>query len=164
MCCYDLSPPLRCMLYRTIDHFSSARHAGGKACRGALCSAYGRQSLCDFRSARTPCLLLYLAAFGGDVWCIARGGDGVAVPAGAGDEAGIIAFMRSPLPPFHLEVTAESPCAGHCTTVLGDDVCRSCLRTFDEVTRWVEMNEEERRAVNRRIALEQWEQCIIGRP
>ncbi len=54
-----------------------------------------------------------------------------------------------------LEITADSPCVGHCTTVLGDNVCRSCLRTFDEITRWVEMNEDERRAVNRRIATEQ---------
>ena len=51
------------------------------------------------------------------------------------------------------EITSDSPCIGHCTTVLGDDICRSCLRTFDEVARWLEMNEEERRAVNRRIAL-----------
>jgi len=50
-------------------------------------------------------------------------------------------------------VTAESPCIGHCTTVLGDDVCRSCLRTFEEITRWIEMNDDERCAVNRRIAL-----------
>lgn len=51
------------------------------------------------------------------------------------------------------EITADTPCTGHCSTALGDDVCRSCLRTFDEITRWVEMNEEERRAVNRRIAI-----------
>jgi predicted Fe-S protein YdhL (DUF1289 family) len=37
--------------------------------------------------------------------------------------------------------------------VLGDDVCRSCLRTFDEITRWVEMSEDDRYAVNYRIAL-----------
>jgi len=49
-------------------------------------------------------------------------------------------------------VTAESPCVGHCTTVLGDDVCRSCLRTFEEITHWVEMSEDERCAVNQRIA------------
>lgn len=49
-------------------------------------------------------------------------------------------------------VTADSPCIGHCTTVLGDDVCRSCLRTFEEITRWVAMSEDERRAVNQRIA------------
>jgi predicted Fe-S protein YdhL (DUF1289 family) len=52
-----------------------------------------------------------------------------------------------------LEVTSDSPCVGHCTTVLGDDVCRSCLRTFDEVSRWLEMSEGERRQVNQRIAL-----------
>ncbi|HZW25600.1 MAG TPA: DUF1289 domain-containing protein [Gallionella sp.] len=51
--------------------------------------------------------------------------------------------------------TADTPCTGHCSTALGDDVCRSCLRTFDEITRWVEMSEDERRAVNLRIAAEQ---------
>jgi uncharacterized protein len=53
-----------------------------------------------------------------------------------------------------LVITSDSPCIGHCTTVLGDDVCRSCHRTFDEVTRWLEMSDDERRAVNQRIATE----------
>jgi len=48
-------------------------------------------------------------------------------------------------------INDDTPCTGHCTTVLGDDICRSCLRTFDEITRWVEMGVEERRAVNLRI-------------
>jgi predicted Fe-S protein YdhL (DUF1289 family) len=52
-----------------------------------------------------------------------------------------------------VEITAASPCIGHCSTVLGDEVCRSCLRTFDEITRWVEMNDAERCAVNQRIAI-----------
>jgi predicted Fe-S protein YdhL (DUF1289 family) len=63
-------------------------------------------------------------------------------------------------PTFSAEITPQSPCSGHCTTVLGDDVCRSCLRTFEEITRWVEMNDEERCSVNRRIAIEQWEVSI----
>lgn len=50
------------------------------------------------------------------------------------------------------EITAECPCVGHCTTALGDDVCRSCLRTFEEVTLWPEMTDAERITVNRRIA------------
>ncbi len=58
------------------------------------------------------------------------------------------------LPPPN-DVSAECPCVGHCTTALGDDVCRSCLRTLDEVTRWPQMSDDERRAVNRRIALAQ---------
>jgi predicted Fe-S protein YdhL (DUF1289 family) len=53
-----------------------------------------------------------------------------------------------------LEITSDSPCIGHCTTVLGDEVCRSCLRTFDEITRWVEMTDEQRYAVNLRIAID----------
>ncbi|MDD2720613.1 MAG: DUF1289 domain-containing protein [Gallionella sp.] len=52
-----------------------------------------------------------------------------------------------------LNITSDSPCVGHCTTVLGDDVCRSCLRTFEEITHWVEMDEAERCAVNLRIAI-----------
>lgn len=60
-------------------------------------------------------------------------------------------LARAPLP-FHSDITSDSPCSGHCTTVLGDDVCRSCLRTFEEVTRWVAMSEDERRAVNQRIS------------
>lgn len=59
-----------------------------------------------------------------------------------------------PATPPDDNTSSDSPCIGHCTTVLGDDVCRSCRRTFEEVTRWVEMDETERRAVNRRIAQE----------
>ncbi len=51
-----------------------------------------------------------------------------------------------------IEITAESPCIGHCTTVLGDNVCRSCMRTFDEITHWIEMSDDERIAVNQRVA------------
>jgi predicted Fe-S protein YdhL (DUF1289 family) len=49
-------------------------------------------------------------------------------------------------------VTAECPCIGHCTTALGDDVCRSCKRTFEEVTRWPELSDTERMQINQRIA------------
>lgn len=41
----------------------------------------------------------------------------------------------------------DSPCVGYCSTALGDDVCRGCNRTFDEVTRWVTMTESEKQAV-----------------
>ncbi len=50
------------------------------------------------------------------------------------------------------EISPDSPCIGHCTTVLGDDVCRNCLRTFEEITDWVLMDEAQRRSVNQRIA------------
>lgn len=69
-------------------------------------------------------------------------------------------IMHLHSPPSPLEISADCPCTGHCSTALGDDICRSCQRSFEEVTRWPEMSEEERRAVNRRIALEQWEQSV----
>ncbi len=68
---------------------------------------------------------------------------------------GIIDSMKPSATPFFFETSAECPCVGHCTTALGDDVCRSCLRTLDEVTRWPQMSDDERRAVNGRIATEQ---------
>lgn len=63
--------------------------------------------------------------------------------------------MRNDVP---REISAECPCIGHCSTALGDDVCRGCGRTFDEITRWPEMGEEERREVNRRLAVAQAQQ------
>lgn len=50
-------------------------------------------------------------------------------------------------------VTAASPCIGHCTTVLGDEVCRSCLRTFDEITSWPTISDAERVRINQRVAI-----------
>ena len=83
------------------------------------------------------------------------------LPEPAAYDTGIIMLMQQRLPKFSsAEISSKSPCSGYCTTVLGDDVCRNCLRTFEEVTRWVEMSEEERRSVNLRIALEQWELSI----
>jgi predicted Fe-S protein YdhL (DUF1289 family) len=52
---------------------------------------------------------------------------------------------------LHRTATAECPCTGHCTTALGDDVCRSCHRTFEEVTRWPELSDEQRIRINQRI-------------
>ena len=61
--------------------------------------------------------------------------------------------MRLNPSPLLNDISPACPCTGHCTTALGDDVCRSCLRTLEEVTRWPEMSDEERCTVNRRIAL-----------
>jgi uncharacterized protein len=51
-----------------------------------------------------------------------------------------------------ISVTAESPCIGHCTTVLGDEVCRSCKRTFDEIIAWPTITDAQRIAINQRVA------------
>lgn len=45
----------------------------------------------------------------------------------------------------------ESPCLGYCTTALGDDVCKACGRTFEEVTNWIIMTPEEKAVVWKRL-------------
>ena len=50
----------------------------------------------------------------------------------------------------------ESPCLGFCTTALGDDVCKSCGRTFEEVTRWIIMSPEEKAATWKRLDENGW--------
>jgi uncharacterized protein len=55
---------------------------------------------------------------------------------------------------YDAEFTPECPCTGQCSTALGDDVCRGCGRTLDEIKRWPQMTDEERIEVNRRILLD----------
>ncbi len=50
--------------------------------------------------------------------------------------------------------TADSPCIAICSTAQGDDICKGCGRTFDEITRWVVMSEEEKDWVWDRIEAE----------
>ncbi len=45
-----------------------------------------------------------------------------------------------------------SPCIGVCSTVLGDEICRGCGRSFDEVLNWHQFSDEQKRAINRRLA------------
>lgn len=40
----------------------------------------------------------------------------------------------------------SSPCIAICSTSQGDDICRGCGRTFKEVTNWLAMSEEEKKA------------------
>jgi predicted Fe-S protein YdhL (DUF1289 family) len=37
----------------------------------------------------------------------------------------------------------SSPCVGVCQYT-EEDICRGCFRTFDEISKWSSMNEEER--------------------
>lgn len=45
----------------------------------------------------------------------------------------------------------SSPCIAICSTSQGDDVCKGCGRTFDEVCLWLEMTDAEKEAVWMRI-------------
>ena len=45
----------------------------------------------------------------------------------------------------------DSPCAGYCSTSHGDEVCKGCGRTFDEVLNWIIYTDEEKAAVWARL-------------
>lgn len=49
--------------------------------------------------------------------------------------------------------TPDTPCIAICSTSQGDEVCKGCGRTFDEVQLWTEMGPAEKRQTWRRITL-----------
>ena len=51
------------------------------------------------------------------------------------------------------ESTPDTPCIAICSTSQGDEVCKGCGRTFDEVQLWTEMGPAEKRQTWRRITL-----------
>lgn len=50
--------------------------------------------------------------------------------------------------------TPDTPCIAICSTSQGDDVCKGCGRSFEEVQHWTAMSPAEKRNSWRRITLE----------
>ena len=50
--------------------------------------------------------------------------------------------------------TPDAPCIAICSTSQGDDICKGCGRTFDEVQNWTVMSPTEKRATWRRITMD----------
>ncbi|MDY0105664.1 MAG: DUF3717 domain-containing protein [Giesbergeria sp.] len=50
--------------------------------------------------------------------------------------------------------TPDTPCIAICSTSQGDDWCKGCGRSFDEVQHWLDYSPAQKRAVWRRITLE----------
>ena len=50
--------------------------------------------------------------------------------------------------------TPDTPCIAICSTSQGDEVCKGCGRSFEEVQLWPEMSPGAKRATWRRISLE----------
>ena len=50
--------------------------------------------------------------------------------------------------------TPDTPCIAICSTSQGDDVCKGCGRTFEDVQLWPEMSPGDKRATWRRIVME----------
>ena len=69
------------------------------------------------------------------------------------DEATLPAAAREAWMAWY-DITPDTPCIAICSTSQGDEVCKGCGRTFDEVQRWTEMSPGEKRASWRRITIE----------
>jgi predicted Fe-S protein YdhL (DUF1289 family) len=96
--------------------------------------------------------------------------DGVALPAPTRALAEVYALLvyyheteadETTMPPKALaawmawyESTPDTPCIAICSTSQGDDWCKGCGRSFEEVQRWTEMGPAAKRATWRRITLE----------
>jgi len=52
------------------------------------------------------------------------------------------------------DTTPDTPCIAICSTSQGDDWCKGCGRSFEEVQRWTEMGPVEKRVTWRRICLQ----------
>jgi predicted Fe-S protein YdhL (DUF1289 family) len=50
--------------------------------------------------------------------------------------------------------TPDTPCIAICSTSQGDETCKGCGRSFEEVQHWTEMSSGEKRAVWRRITVD----------
>jgi predicted Fe-S protein YdhL (DUF1289 family) len=50
--------------------------------------------------------------------------------------------------------TPDAPCIAICSTSQGDNICKGCGRTFDEVQNWTVMSPGEKRHTWRRITME----------
>ena len=50
--------------------------------------------------------------------------------------------------------TPDTPCIAICSTSQGDEMCKGCGRTFEEVQLWTEMTPGEKRLVWQRISSE----------
>jgi predicted Fe-S protein YdhL (DUF1289 family) len=53
-----------------------------------------------------------------------------------------------------LATTPDTPCIAICSTSQGDDTCKGCGRSFEEVQLWTEMTAGEKRAVWHRITVD----------
>ena len=52
------------------------------------------------------------------------------------------------------DTTADTPCIAICSTSQGDELCKGCGRTFDEVQYWPAMTPAQKRGTWRRITQE----------
>ncbi|MEO7159659.1 MAG: DUF3717 domain-containing protein [Polaromonas sp.] len=72
------------------------------------------------------------------------------------DTADETTFPAEALAAWHAwyDTTADTPCIAICSTSQGDEQCKGCGRTFEEVQHWLAMSAVDKRSTWRRITQE----------
>ena len=69
------------------------------------------------------------------------------------DEVGVAGFPPKAMAAWKAwySTTVDAPCIAICSTSQGDEMCKGCGRTFEEVQNWPGMNPYDKRSTWRRI-------------
>jgi len=72
------------------------------------------------------------------------------------EEVGVAGFPPKAMAAWQAwyDTTADTPCIAICSTSQGDEMCKGCGRTFEEVQHWPAMSPAAKRNTWRRITLE----------
>lgn len=50
-----------------------------------------------------------------------------------------------------MEIKLRTPCVGICSTIYGDEICRGCVRTYQEIIHWNSFSDEAKQATLDRL-------------
>ena len=69
------------------------------------------------------------------------------------DEVGVAGFPPKAMTAWQAwyDTTVDAPCIAICSTSQGDEICKGCGRTFEEVQNWPAMSSYDKRSTWRRI-------------
>ena len=72
------------------------------------------------------------------------------------DQVGVAGFPPSAMDAWETwyHTTVDAPCIAICSTSQGDEMCKGCGRTFEEVQNWPAMSPYDKRSTWRRITAE----------
>jgi len=72
------------------------------------------------------------------------------------DEVGVAGFPANAMDAWQVwyDTTVDAPCIAICSTSQGDEICKGCGRTFEEVQNWPAMSAYDKRGTWRRITVQ----------
>ena len=72
------------------------------------------------------------------------------------DQVGVAGFPPGAMAAWETwyDTTVDAPCIAICSTSQGDELCKGCGRTFEEVQNWPAMSPYDKRSTWRRITAE----------